>query len=155
MSPEGQVAEPAAAPQTAPAPGVAAESADAADVASGDIVVTAQKRSERLQDVPLAVSVVGGEALANTGAPGLEGATALVPALHILKSGTTLNQSLFLRGVGTTTFSIAGEPSVSAWSTVSYWRAPAKRSAISWMWSGWKCCAVRRARCSARTRRPA
>lgn len=114
MSPEGQAADPAAAQETAPAPGVAAESAESTDASMGDIVVTAQKRSERLQDVPLAVSVVGGEALANTGAPGLEGATTLVPALNILKSGTTLNQSLFLRGVGTTTFSIAGEPSVSA-----------------------------------------
>ncbi|MFL0587019.1 TonB-dependent receptor [uncultured Sphingomonas sp.] len=114
MSPEGQAAAPATAQETPPAPGVAAESDDASGVSNGDIVVTAQKRSERLQDVPLAVSVVGGEALANTGSPGLEGAPTLVPALNILKSGTTLNQSLFLRGVGTTTFSIAGEPSVSA-----------------------------------------
>lgn len=93
---------------------VGADSAAADNNYSGDIVVTAQKRSERLQDVPLAVSVVSGDALSSTGSPGLEGATALVPALNILKSGTTLNQSLFLRGVGTTTFSIAGEPSVSA-----------------------------------------
>ena len=114
MSPEGRAAEPMTAQETPPAPGVAAESPAPAEVGAGDIVVTAQKRSERLQDVPLAVSVVGGEALASTGAPGLEGATTLVPALNILKSGTTLNQSLFLRGVGTTTFSIAGEPSVSA-----------------------------------------
>ena len=114
MSPEGQTAEPAAAQETAPAPGVAAESAESADASMGDIVVTAQKRSERLQDVPLAVSVIGGDALTATGAPGLDGAVNLVPALNFQKSGTTLNQSLFLRGVGTTTFSIAGEPSVSA-----------------------------------------
>ncbi|WBH15755.1 TonB-dependent receptor [Sphingomonas radiodurans] len=114
MSPEGQVATPVTdQQQTAAAPGVAAESTEA-DLASGDIVVTAQKRSERLQDVPLAVSVISGEALSSTGAPGLDGAVALVPALNFQKSGTTLNQSLFLRGVGTTTFSIAGEPSVSS-----------------------------------------
>lgn len=100
----------AAAPGTA-AQAPAADAVDAED--SGEIVVTAQKRTERLQDVPIAVSVIGGQALAALGKPGLEGAVNLVPALNFQKSGTTLNQSLFLRGVGTTTFSIAGEPSVS------------------------------------------
>ena len=80
---------------------------------SDEIIVTAQKRSERLQDVPLAVSVISGDALAQQGRVSLEGAQYLVPSLNFLKSGTTLNQSLFLRGVGTATFSIAGEPSVS------------------------------------------
>ena len=43
--------------QTAPAPA-------ASEDAPGDIIVTAQKRSERLQDVPLAVTVVSGDAIA-------------------------------------------------------------------------------------------
>ncbi|KQM74520.1 TonB-dependent receptor [Sphingomonas sp. Leaf20] len=111
---------PQAGPAAPPAPGVAAEQpaalsppADLPAAQNGEIVVTAQKRSERLQDVPIAVSVVSGQALAALSRPGLEGAVTLVPALNFQKSGTTLNQSLFLRGVGTTTFSIAGEPSVS------------------------------------------
>ncbi len=98
-----------------------AQTADAAATAASDapggepteIVVTAQKRSERLQDVPLAVSVVSGDALARQGAVNLEGAQYLVPSLNFRKSGTSINQSLYLRGVGTATFSIAGEPSVS------------------------------------------
>ena len=84
---------------------------DATSVA--EIVVTAQKREEKLQDVPLAVSVVSGAAIAASGAVNLEGAQYLVPTLNFRKSGTTINQSLFLRGVGTSTFSIAGEPSIS------------------------------------------
>ena len=79
----------------------------------GDIVVTAQKRSERLQDVPVAVSVISGDAIAAKGAVNLEAAQYLVPTLNFRKSGTAINQSLFLRGVGTSTFSIAGEPSIS------------------------------------------
>ncbi len=104
-----------AAAQTAPVAPQAAQpgTAPGADDAPADIVVTAQKRSERLQEVPLAVSVVSGATLANQGKVSLEGAQYLVPTLNFLKSGTTLNQSLFLRGVGTATFSIAGEPSVS------------------------------------------
>jgi iron complex outermembrane receptor protein len=97
-------AAPAFAQSTTPA---------AADDSPADIVVTAQKRTERLQDVPVAVSVVSGVALEAQGKVSLEGAVNLVPSFNFLKSGTTLNQSLFLRGVGTATFSIAGEPSVS------------------------------------------
>ncbi len=103
----------AAAPafaQTAPAP---ADTAAAADYEPAEIVVTAQKRSERLQDVPVAVSVITGDQLERQGALNLENLQYQVPALNFRKSGTVLNQSIYLRGVGTATFSIAGEPSVS------------------------------------------
>lgn len=86
---------------------------EAAEPLSAEIIVTAQKREERLQDVPVAVSVVSGAAIEQQGRLNLEGAQFLVPTLNFAKSGTTLNQSLFLRGVGTSTFSIAGEPSIS------------------------------------------
>jgi len=105
------IAAPAMA-QDASAP-VSASATNVTAAAPGDIVVTAQKRSERLQEVPVAVSVISGDALAAQGKTSIEGAQYLVPTLNFLKSGTTLNQSIFLRGVGTSTFSIAGEPSVS------------------------------------------
>ena len=79
----------------------------------GDVVVTAQRRSERLQDVPIAITVLSGAAVEASGAINIEGAQYSVPSLNFRKSGTTINQSLFLRGVGTSTFSIAGEPSIS------------------------------------------
>ena len=104
-----------AADPASPAPATpAADAAVATEAqAPAEIVVTAQKRSERLQNIPLAVSVVSGAALAAAGKPSVESAAQLVPALNFLKSGTTLNQTIFLRGVGTASFSIAGEPSVS------------------------------------------
>ena len=101
----------AAAALLAASPAFAQAGAEA--VSLEEIVVTAQKREERLQDVPLAVSVVSGDAIANKGGVNLESAQYLVPTLNFRKSGTTINQSLFLRGVGTSTFSIAGEPSIS------------------------------------------
>jgi iron complex outermembrane recepter protein len=93
-------------------PVMAQEAEDAAD--SNEIIVTAQKREENLQAVPIAISVVGGDAIANAGGITLENAQYLVPSLNFRKSGTTLNQALFLRGVGTINFSIAAEPSVAA-----------------------------------------
>jgi iron complex outermembrane recepter protein len=95
------------------APSIAWAQNAAESDAPAEIIVTAQKRSERLQNVPVAVSVVSGAALEALGKTSLEGAVNLVPSFNFLKSGTTINQSLFLRGVGTATFSIAGEPSVS------------------------------------------
>jgi iron complex outermembrane recepter protein len=85
---------------------------DTADSGLAEIVVTAQKRSENLQSIPVAVSVLSGAALSQAARPSLESAAQMVPSLNFLKSGTTLNQTIFLRGVGTATFSIAGEPSV-------------------------------------------
>lgn len=93
-------------------PVLAQEADDGAD--SGEIIVTAQKREESLQDVPIAMSVIGGEQLAASGGLTLENAQYLVPTLNFRKSGTSLNQALFLRGVGTINFSIAAEPSVAA-----------------------------------------
>ena len=105
------IAAPAVAQTTPPPAAAPAEATE--DLAPADIVVTAQKRSERLQDVPLAVTVVSGENLSNLGRTSLEGAQYQVPALNFVKAGTALNQALFLRGIGTTSFSIAVEPTVS------------------------------------------
>ena len=106
-----QAVDPAAPAPATPAAGNANAPTEAQ--APAEIVVTAQKRSERLQNIPLAVSVVSGAALSTAGKPSVESAAQLVPSLNFLKSGTTLNQTIFLRGVGTASFSIAGEPSVS------------------------------------------
>ncbi|MEH3035586.1 MAG: TonB-dependent receptor [Sphingomonas adhaesiva] len=106
-------AQGAASQEGGTATGAATAPEEATEPNAGDIVVTAQKRSERLQDVPVAISVVSGDALAARGSVNLEGAQYLVPTLNFRKSGTAINQSLFLRGVGTSTFSIAGEPSIS------------------------------------------
>jgi iron complex outermembrane receptor protein len=103
----------AAGAMPAHAQDVAAMADQVEEAPPGEIVVTAQKRTERLQDVPLAVSVLSGDAIDNASRPNLEGATALVPSLNFVKAGTSLNQTLFLRGLGTTSFSIAVEPSVS------------------------------------------
>lgn len=97
-------------------PAMAQDAPTAAPAAAsepGDIIVTAQKRSQRLQEVPVAVSVISGDTIAAQGGVNLESAQYLVPTLNFRKSGTSINQSLFLRGVGTSTFSIAGEPSIS------------------------------------------
>ena len=95
-----------------------AASDSAAQAASSDggietIVVTSQKRSEDLQSVPVAVTVLGAKDLNESYSYTLENLQMLVPTLTFRKGTTTRNSALTLRGVGTISFSIAAEPSVS------------------------------------------
>jgi iron complex outermembrane recepter protein len=78
-----------------------------------EIIVTAQKRTENIQDVPAAVTVLSGTQIENSGAQNVEGLLALVPTLNFRESVSTIDSSIFLRGVGTINFSIAAEPSVA------------------------------------------
>jgi iron complex outermembrane receptor protein len=79
----------------------------------GEIVVTAQKREQRLQEVPIAISVVSGAALESRGGFNIESMPALVPSLTLRKTNVSLNQALFLRGIGTVSFALAAQPSVA------------------------------------------
>ncbi|MFP5435133.1 MAG: TonB-dependent receptor plug domain-containing protein, partial [Alphaproteobacteria bacterium] len=66
-----------------------------------DIIVTAQKRSQSLQDVSVAVSAVSGDALTNAGVSNLQDIQQLVPSVTF---GNDFNQAkVFIRGVGANT----------------------------------------------------
>lgn len=97
---------------TAAAPALAQD--DAQDQGGiTEIVVTAQKVAENVQDVPIAITAVSSERLEQTGTTSLEGITQLVPSVTFRKGTTSANSAIVVRGVGTISFSIAAEPSVS------------------------------------------
>ncbi|HEU4530531.1 MAG TPA: TonB-dependent receptor plug domain-containing protein, partial [Steroidobacteraceae bacterium] len=60
-----------------------ATAAYAQDSVIGEVVVTAQKRSEQLLDIPMSVSVLGGESLERAQADNFQDLVALVPGLSI------------------------------------------------------------------------
>jgi iron complex outermembrane receptor protein len=102
----GIVAAPALAQETgipageAPVQPPAAEAADA----SGDIIVTAQRRTERLQDVPIAISALGADALENRNIETVYDLQGTVPGLSISGfAGVNSTNLISLRG-------IAGQP---------------------------------------------
>lgn len=74
-----------------------------AEIATGqgnpDIVVTAQKREERIQDVPISISVVDQEQILNSGGSQLVDYAAYVPGLQVENAGSPGRSTLSLRGV--------------------------------------------------------
>ena len=77
------------------------------------ITVTSQKRIERLSEVPLAVSVLNSEQIGVSFSNRFEDLQQLVPSLSFKKGTTSRNSAITIRGIGTISFSIAAEPSVS------------------------------------------
>jgi iron complex outermembrane receptor protein len=77
------------------------------------ITVTATKRSESLQTVPVAVSVIGGEMLEKLNLNNVSTLTSQTPALNYRANASNKDTSLFIRGVGTISTSPGVEPTVS------------------------------------------
>jgi iron complex outermembrane recepter protein len=91
------LAAPALAQET-PAP----QSAQADEGNVGDIVVTATRRSEALSDVPLAVSAVTAQSLANSGASDIRALNQLSPSLLVSStSSEAAGGGARIRGIGT------------------------------------------------------
>lgn len=66
-----------------------------------EVLVTAQKREQSLQDVPIAVSAMSGEKINDNGITNLEELTLFMPNVSISKGAAQPN--LFIRGVGSGT----------------------------------------------------
>ena len=96
-------------PQTAPeAAAPADQSADQSEAGrlgtaqqggGGDIIVTARRRSESVQTVPIAISVIGGQALAEVGAYNVNRITQLQPSLQFYSTNPR-NSAANIRGLG-------------------------------------------------------
>ena len=65
----------------------------------GEVVVTARRRVESAQDVPVALSVIGAEALEQQGIYNVSQTTQVVPSLQILSSNPR-NTAVTIRGLG-------------------------------------------------------
>lgn len=97
--------------QTTPPPEAQAATPQAdASAADGDIVVTAQRRTENLRDVPIAITVVNGQSLRETGANQLADITQRAPSLNFTATPGVPNFAI--RGVGTNSFDYGIESAV-------------------------------------------
>ena len=85
----------------------------AAEEIIDEILVTAQKRSESLQDVAVAVTALSDELLRDARIIDTRGLVNLTPSLTFQDGGDPRTSSFNIRGIGTQSFSSGVEPSVS------------------------------------------
>jgi outer membrane receptor protein involved in Fe transport len=100
-------AEAAAAPAPAAPPSEAPPS-----VTVDSIVVTAQKRTQSLQDVPIVVTAVSRQLLENAGVKDIKDLTVLVPGLLVTSTTSESSTSARIRGIGTVGDNVGLESSV-------------------------------------------
>ncbi|MEG3179630.1 TonB-dependent receptor [Sphingomonas sp. LT1P40] len=95
--------------QTEPATEAAADEGN-------EILVTARRTSERLQDVPVAVTAFGAEALLDRNVATLDEVAKYTPNIRFdgaaALSGGNYNATVFIRGVGQNDFAIFSDPGV-------------------------------------------
>jgi iron complex outermembrane receptor protein len=76
-----------------------------------EVVVTASKRAQSLQDVPIAVTTYAGESLEALAINDIEGLAVQTPSFAFSKAGG--EAQIYIRGVGTNIFGIGADPSVA------------------------------------------
>ena len=79
----------------------------------GDIIVTAQKREQRLRDVPVAVTALTAETLIARGINDVVAVTRAVPSLTVTQTDSPISNSINIRGIGTSALSTGVEPAVA------------------------------------------
>ena len=78
-----------------------AGAAQAADSGGSEVVVTAQKREQRLQDVPVVVTVLNAKQLQDAGVRDVRDLTLLTPGLSATTNATEATTTVRIRGIGT------------------------------------------------------
>lgn len=92
-----------------------------------EIVVTAQKREENLQDVPISISAFSGESLDARGVTEPSGLGQITPGLNFTSfAGYTF---IYIRGVGTDAFIPSADPSVAIYIDGAY--IPASQGVVT------------------------
>ena len=92
-------------------PPTAAEAAvPEAEGSVDEIIVTAEKREQNLQDVPIAVTAITGESLTKIGISNVEDLQFFVPGVSVTNDAMAI---INIRGIGTSAFGVATDPSTT------------------------------------------
>ena len=88
-----------------------------------EMIVTAQKRAEDIQDVPISITAFSGDFLDASGIDSLQGLAEYVPNLSLHQSSQVANNRMIMRGVGSVGNN-AIEPSVAVFIDGIYYPRP-------------------------------
>ena len=117
-----------------------------------EIIVTAQKREQNIQDVGIAITAFSGEQMRQLGYTNAQQITALAPGVHTVQPNGEANYALAIRGAANSDFVANQESPVSLYVGRGVHLADVRRPASCCStWNGWRSCAGRRAPCTAGT----
>jgi iron complex outermembrane receptor protein len=102
---------PVYAQATPAAPSTASPQSPAQETSSQDIIVTAQRRSELLRDVPISITAFNAESLAKTGVTDARGLMQVTPGLNFQQFGSSAQP--LIRGIGSTGGSVGDSSNVA------------------------------------------
>lgn len=113
-----------------------------------EVLVTAQKRVENMQDVPISIAAVSGEKLEDAGITRTSDLQAYIPNLTMTEAA--IGSNVFIRGVGSQV-NQGFEQSVATYVDGIYYGRPRQLRTLSLTLSGWRCFGGRSRFCLART----
>lgn len=90
--------------------------------AAGEIVVTAQRRSERLENVPISIATASSADIQLTGGASIDNLTKITPGVYL--QNNTFGLSPTIRGIGSTLATSAGEQNVAIYVDNIYYAVP-------------------------------
>ena len=106
-----------------------------------EVVVTARRREETIQDVPIPVTALSGEDLKDRGAQDLRDLTRVTPNMDFQRAASNKNTAqVFLRGIGQVNWTPTQDPKIGTYLNGVYLGRPQTLSAS-------RCCAGPRGRC--------
>lgn len=88
------------------------------------VIITAQKRSENIQEVPVAVTALVGETLQDLGVTDVLDLNALSPSLQVKTDDNAANPKIFIRGIGLNDFNPNTASAVAIYSDGVYVGSP-------------------------------
>lgn len=121
-----KAAESTPAASTTTVPGVSPSTSASNPAQQGDatemeeIVVTAQKREENIQTVPINITAIGADRLATLDLRNVQDLTAYVPSFRVTEPGNPAVSALSLRGVGQRDINVQNEGAVAVFVDQAY-----------------------------------
>ena len=85
-----------------------------------EVVVTAQRREENLQDVPISVAALSGDQLKQAGVTAIDQLGAMVPGVDIFQFGQQATTTITVRGVSQNNFADPNEAPVAVYEDGAY-----------------------------------
>ena len=86
---------------------------DVTALALEEVIVTAQKREESSQDIPIAVTAIGAEGIEKLGIQNTSDMTRVAPSLTVIEGVNKTSSAFNIRGIGTNTFGLGIEQAVA------------------------------------------